>query len=202
MARALEFRDVSYRIEGREILRNISFTVESGETLALLGRSGSGKTTTLRMVNALVHPTTGEVLVDGRPTSEWDVIQLRRRIGYVIQEVGLFPHWTVERNVALVPRLLQQSEQVISGRVENLLSRVGVPAADYGNADLENCPGASGNGLEWRERWQATLPSFYLTNPSAHSIQLHGWNFSGSLSRCGAISQRPRCLSHTTFVRR
>ena len=106
---------------------------QSGETLALLGRSGSGKTTTLRMVNALLYPTSGEVLVEGRPTSAWDVIELRRRIGYVIQEVGLFPHWTVERNVALVPRLLEQPENLVRGRVENLLSRVGVPAAEFGD---------------------------------------------------------------------
>ncbi len=129
---AVEFRDVGYQIEGREILRNISVTVESGETLALLGRSGSGKTTMLRLVNALLYPTSGEVLVEGRPTWSWDVIELRRHIGYVIQEVGLFPHWNVERNVGLVPRLLGQPDELVHGRVDNLLSRVGVPAAEYG----------------------------------------------------------------------
>jgi osmoprotectant transport system ATP-binding protein len=102
---AIEFRNVSYRISGRTILDRISFTVERGETLVLLGRSGSGKTTALRMVNAMLYPSDGEVLVEGRATTAWDPIALRRQTGYVIQEGGLFPHLTIEQNVSLVPRL-------------------------------------------------------------------------------------------------
>src|SRR5579872_2258421 len=97
----LRFADVCYR----DILKGLNFEVAEGRTLVLLGRSGSGKTTALRMVNALLTPTSGQVLVEGRPTTEWNPIELRRRIGYVIQETGLFPHFTVARNVAVVPRL-------------------------------------------------------------------------------------------------
>src|SRR5437867_11829146 len=101
----VEFRKVGYAINGRPLVENISFVIESGETVVFLGRSGSGKTTTLKLINRLIEPTSGAVLVEGRPTTDWDPIGLRRRIGYVIQEVGLFPHFTVERNVALVPTL-------------------------------------------------------------------------------------------------
>src|SRR5215470_12135321 len=101
----VEFRDVSYAVGGRPILSGVSFAVEAGESLVLLGRSGSGKTTALKMTNGMLFPTGGQVLVDGRPTTEWDPIRLKRRTGYVIQEVGLFPHYTVAENVGLVPAL-------------------------------------------------------------------------------------------------
>src|ERR1700676_72247 len=105
IAAAVEFRQVCFRIGNNLILDNLSFRIESGETLVLLGRSGSGKTTALKMINGMLFPTRGEVRVEGRPTTEWDPIRLKRRIGYVIQEVGLFPHFTVEQNVGLVPKL-------------------------------------------------------------------------------------------------
>ena len=103
---AIEFEHVTYRITGnRTLLSDLSISILRGETLMLLGRSGSGKTTTLKLINRLLTQSEGQVLVDGRSTDEWDVIQLRRHIGYAIQEAGLFPHYTVEDNVALVPRL-------------------------------------------------------------------------------------------------
>jgi osmoprotectant transport system ATP-binding protein len=123
---AVEFRHVSYRIGGNLILDDLSFTIEPGETLVLLGRSGSGKTTALKMVNALVLPTSGDVLVEGKATREWDLIRLRRAIGYVIQEVGLFPHFTIGENVALVPRLERWAPERISARTEELLQHVGL----------------------------------------------------------------------------
>src|SRR5947208_4698834 len=104
-ATVLEFRDVSYEIDGRPILRHITFTVSEGETVVLLGRSGSGKTTLLKTVNRLVEPTSGEIFFQGKSVREWDLIRLRRSIGYVIQDVGLFPHRNVEQNVGLVPTL-------------------------------------------------------------------------------------------------
>ncbi len=127
----VEFRNVCYRIDGRTILDQLSFTIQAGETLVLLGRSGSGKTTALKMVNALVFPSSGEVLVDGRATTAWDPIRLRRGIGYVIQEVGLFPHFTVEQNVGLVPRLEGWPEDRIGTRVRELLEQVALEPAQF-----------------------------------------------------------------------
>ncbi|MGH9663442.1 MAG: ATP-binding cassette domain-containing protein, partial [Bryobacteraceae bacterium] len=92
----------------------------------------SGKTTALKMVNGLLFPSAGEVLVDGRATTDWEPIRLRRHIGYVIQDVGLFPHFTVARNVALVPQLEGWAQDKIHARAEELLAQVGLPAADFG----------------------------------------------------------------------
>ncbi len=131
MSAAVEFRNVGYEVNGRQILRDLSFTVESGETLILLGRSGSGKTTALKMVNGLVLPTAGAVLVEGKATSDWDPIRLRRGIGYVIQEGGLFPHFTVAENVSLVPRLEGWDPGRITARVNELLERVKLPPLDF-----------------------------------------------------------------------
>ena len=124
----VEFRDVSYSVPAlpAPILSDLDLKVERGETLVLLGESGCGKTTTLKLINRLYLPTTGEVLVEGRPTTEWDPIQLRRRIGYVIQDAGLFPHFTVEDNVALVPSLEKWSADRIRERVQELLALVGL----------------------------------------------------------------------------
>jgi osmoprotectant transport system ATP-binding protein len=128
---AIEFRNVSYRLkddgkEGRELLHDLNLEVRRGETLVLLGRSGSGKTTTLKLINHLLKPSQGKLLVDGRPTCDWDVIRLRRMIGYVIQEVGLFPHFTVERNIGLVPKIENWSAVRIAERVRELLALVGL----------------------------------------------------------------------------
>ena len=127
----VEFRDVTYQIGGRTVLAHLTFAVDSGETLVLLGRSGSGKTTALKMTNGMLFPTSGEVLVEGRPTTAWDPIRLKRRIGYVIQEVGLFPHFTVGANVGLVPTLENWPHPAIEGRVDQLLQTVGLAPAEY-----------------------------------------------------------------------
>ena len=124
---AIEFRNVSFRTEnGSEILHHLTLQVQRGETLVLLGRSGSGKTTSLKLINRLLTPSEGEVLVNGRSTLDWDVIRLRRMIGYVIQEIGLFPHFTVERNIALVPRIENWPADRIHTRVRDLLQLVGL----------------------------------------------------------------------------
>ncbi|OLE40212.1 MAG: ABC transporter ATP-binding protein [Cyanobacteria bacterium 13_1_40CM_2_61_4] len=124
---AIEFRNVSYCLDGgRELLSQLNLEILRGETLVLLGRSGSGKTTTLKLINRLLAPTAGEVVVDGRPTTTWDVIRLRRMIGYVIQDAGLFPHFTVERNIGLVPKLEKWTAERIQKRVEELLQLVGL----------------------------------------------------------------------------
>jgi osmoprotectant transport system ATP-binding protein len=128
---AVCFRDVWYSAGKTEILRGLSLDLQPGETLVLLGRSGAGKTTALKMVNALLRPDHGAVLVDGRPVSEWEPVRLRRRIGYVIQDVGLFPHYTVAENVALVPRLEGWDEGRIEQRVHELLQLVGLAPAEF-----------------------------------------------------------------------
>jgi len=130
----VEFRDVSFAVNpdtSGPIIDDLTFTVAAGETLVLLGESGCGKTTTLRLVNRLLAPTAGQVWVDGKPTTEWDVIRLRRRTGYVIQEAGLFPHFTVAENVALVPSLEKWPEEKTRARVEELLSLVGLEPARF-----------------------------------------------------------------------
>lgn len=124
---AIHVRNVSYRLEnGRELLHDLNLEVRRGETLVLLGRSGSGKTTTLKLINRLLAPSTGDVMVEGRSTREWDVIRLRRMIGYVIQDVGLFPHFTVARNIGLVPQIENWPAERIQQRVEELLELVGL----------------------------------------------------------------------------
>ncbi len=131
MPTIIEFSGVTYSAGGRAVLRDFNLTVEQGETLVLLGRSGSGKTTALKLVNGLLMPESGRVLVEGKATSEWNLVRLRRRIGYVIQETGLFPHFTVRDNVGLVPKLEGLAQARIAQRVDDLLNRVGLPAGEY-----------------------------------------------------------------------
>src|ERR1700739_2541305 len=126
---AIAFRGVSYRFtNGSELLNDLNLQVHRSETLVLLGRSGSGKTTTLKLINALATPTAGEVLVEGRTTTQWDPIRLRRGIGYLIQDAGLCPHFTVERNIALVPTIEEWQPDRIRKRVSELLQLVGLDA--------------------------------------------------------------------------
>ena len=124
---AIEFRNISYRLpDGRELLDDLNLEIQPGETLVLLGRSGSGKTTTLKLINHLLTPTKGDLRVDGRLTREWEPIRLRRHIGYAIQDVGLFPHFTVERNIGLVPKIENWPATRIAERVQELLHLVGL----------------------------------------------------------------------------
>jgi osmoprotectant transport system ATP-binding protein len=126
----IEFRDVVYELpNGQTLLTGLNLQVQRGETLVLLGRSGSGKTTTLKLVNRLLTPSGGEVWVNGAPTAATDVIRLRRSIGYVIQDAGLFPHYTVERNVGIVPRIEGWTAERIHLRVAELLQLVGLEAS-------------------------------------------------------------------------
>jgi osmoprotectant transport system ATP-binding protein len=129
---AIDFQGAGFRLpDGRALLADLDLTVARGETLVLLGRSGSGKTTTLKLINRLLDPTDGRVLVENRPTTEWDAIRLRRRIGYIIQEIGLFPHFTIEENVAVVPRLEGWDDARIAARVRELLDVVGLDPARF-----------------------------------------------------------------------
>ncbi len=123
----LSFRNVTFEAAGRIILDRLSLDVEKGETLVLLGRSGSGKTTALRLVNRLLDPSSGEIVIDGEEISRIDPISLRRQVGYVIQEFGLMPHWTVEKNVTLTLRLLNRPASECESRAKELLEQVGLP---------------------------------------------------------------------------
>jgi osmoprotectant transport system ATP-binding protein len=131
---SIEFRGVGYRlidILSRAIVSNISLSISRGETLVLLGRSGSGKTTLLRLINRMLVPSEGQIFVEGRSTTDSDPIRLRRGIGYVIQEAGLFPHFTIAQNIALVPTLEKWDPARIGARVEELLRLVGLDSAEF-----------------------------------------------------------------------
>jgi len=130
----IEFRAVTYglfRSSSQTIVSNISFTVQPGETLVLLGRSGSGKTTLLRLINRMLTPSAGQIFIEGRSTWDWDPILLRRHIGYVIQEAGLFPHFTVAQNVGLVPDLENWDVARLRARVAEMLKLVGLDPSEY-----------------------------------------------------------------------
>src|SRR6185295_16510009 len=123
-----------------------TFSVQQGETLVLLGESGCGKTTTLKLINRLLSPSSGEVMVEGKSTTKWDPIRLRRRTGYVIQEGGLFPHFTVKRNVGLVPSLEGWDEARIKHRVDELLRIVGLEPKEF----ADRYPGELSGGQRQR----------------------------------------------------
>lgn len=128
----IEFQTASKTYGQSRALQGLTLTVEAGETVVLIGPSGGGKTTALKLVNGLVQPTGGSVLVDGRSVTAWDLLALRRSIGYVIQEVGLFPHWTIAANVGLLPRLLGWDAGKIDRRVKELLELVALDPGEFG----------------------------------------------------------------------
>jgi osmoprotectant transport system ATP-binding protein len=129
---AIEFNHVDYSVNGtRTLISDLNLAIRSHEILILLGRSGSGKSTTLKLINRLLSPTRGEVRVEGRATDQWDPIELRRSIGYAVQEVGLFPHYTVEGNVALIPKIKDWDSNRIDGRVKEILALVGLPYEQF-----------------------------------------------------------------------
>ena len=127
----ITFDRVTKRYGAADAVHELSLEIPSGEIVIFVGPSGCGKTTSLKMINRLIEPTTGVISIDGHDTAQTDVNELRRSIGYVIQQIGLFPHYTVAENVATVPRLEQWDKKRIAARVEELLDLVGLPAADY-----------------------------------------------------------------------
>lgn len=127
----VEFQDVSYQIDGARILDDLNFKIASGDVLVLLGESGCGKTTTLKLINRLIEPTAGEVIVEGRSTISWDAIELRRRIGYVLQDGGLFPHLSAAANVGLPLTLTDTNSSLSKNRCDEMLSLVGLDPAKF-----------------------------------------------------------------------
>jgi osmoprotectant transport system ATP-binding protein len=128
----IRFENVSYRVGEEAIVQDLNLEIAEGETVVLLGQSGSGKTTTLKLINHLLIPTEGSVFVKQTATRDWDPIRLRRMIGYVIQEIGLFPHFTVFENVGLVPGLEKWEESRMQARIAEVLDLVGLDPSIYG----------------------------------------------------------------------
>ena len=128
----IQFEHVSKVYGDKTVVNDINLTIENGEFITILGTSGSGKTTMLKMINKLIEPTSGTILFAGQDIEQMDSVRLRRQIGYVVQQIGLFPHMTVAENIATVPKLLGWDKERIENRVGELLDLVQLPAADYG----------------------------------------------------------------------
>lgn len=127
----IEYRDVRKSYGDKEIIRGISFTVEAGEFIVIIGPSGCGKTTTVKMLNRLIEATSGSILIDGVDTREMDLLRLRTSVGYVIQQIGLFPNMTVEENISVVPKIMKWSKDKTLVRVKELMEMVHMPYDDY-----------------------------------------------------------------------
>ena len=190
---AIEFADVTFRVsENRALLSDVNFSVRRGETLMLLGRSGSGKTTCLKMINRLYTPTAGEVRVDGIPVTQWDVIKLRRRIGYAIQDVGLFPHYSVRENVALVPKLEQwEPEQNRRPRGRGLGAGRTAGKGIRRSAIRINFPADNGSVSAWRAHLRPNRPSFSWTSLSERSIPSRAPSFRWNSRSSSKSWERP-----------
>ena len=165
-AATVAFEDVSFRhADGTGVLDGFTIAVQPGEVLALLGRSGAGKSTVLRLVNRMLLPTRGSVIVEGRDTRAWDPVVLRRRIGYVLQEGGLFPHMSVADNVAVVPRLEGWAPEKVDARVQELLALVGLPTERYGSRWPEELSGGQRQRVGVARALAADPPVLLMDEP-------------------------------------
>jgi osmoprotectant transport system ATP-binding protein len=163
---AIVLRDVHLaRAAAGQVLRGVNLSITSGETIALVGRSGAGKSTLLKLINGLLRPDRGTVLVEGRDTGEWDAFALRRRIGYVLQEVGLFPHLSVEDNIAIVPRLLGWEIPLVSTRVLDVLTLVGLDPAIYASRWPEELSGGQRQRVGVARALAADPPFLLMDEP-------------------------------------
>ncbi|MFL2136426.1 ABC transporter ATP-binding protein [Ruoffia sp. FAM 24228] len=127
----IKFRNINKSFGDKEIIKDLSFDIEEGQFITILGSSGSGKTTTLKMVNRLIEPNSGQIEINDKEIKEYDLIELRRQIGYVVQQIGLFPHITIEKNIATVPELLGWEPEKIKERVTELMALIQLPYTEY-----------------------------------------------------------------------
>ena len=163
------------------VLRGLDLEIAAGETLALVGRSGAGKSTLLKLINGLIVPDRGQVIVEGRDTREWNPFELRRRIGYVLQEIGLFPHMTVAANVAVVPKLLGWEPARIDARVAEMLSARRTAARDLrARGRRWSSPAGSASASASRARSRRIRRSCSWTSRSARSIRSRAPNCTAS----------------------
>ena len=128
----IAFQDVSKVYQGKSVVDQISLSIQKGEFITILGTSGSGKTTTLKMINRLIEPSSGQITFEGKDLSQLDPVSLRRQIGYVVQQIGLFPHMTIAENIGTVPKLLKWDQAKIEERVKELMKLVQLPYEEYG----------------------------------------------------------------------
>jgi osmoprotectant transport system ATP-binding protein len=163
---AIQFVHVQYRTpQNRVLLSDFNLAVQRGEILMLLGPSGSGKTTSLKMINCLITASAGRILVDGKPVAEWDLTRLRRHIGYAIQEGGLFPHYTVWENVALVPKLEGWEREKLQARVDEVLQMVGLPPQEFGKRYPDQLSGGQRQRVGLARALAADPPILLMDEP-------------------------------------
>jgi osmoprotectant transport system ATP-binding protein len=161
----IELRGVTFSRAGRPVLDRVSLTVPEGHILAVVGRSGAGKSTLLKLINRMLIPESGEVLVGGKPTIEWDEVALRRRIGYVLQEVGLFPHWSVSDNIGVVPRLEGWPASRVATRVNELLGLVSLPPGEFADRFPDSLSGGQRQRVGVARALAADPPVLLMDEP-------------------------------------
>lgn len=161
----IEVRNLTKRFDGVTAVDHLNFKIETGKTLALIGSSGSGKTTTLRMINRLIEPDEGQILVNNEDVTHQPLEKMRRRMGYVIQNMGLFPHYTVEENVAVVPTLMKWKKPRIRERVRTLLEQMGLPPKEYADKYPDQLSGGQQQRVGLARALAADPPIILMDEP-------------------------------------
>jgi osmoprotectant transport system ATP-binding protein len=163
---SIEFANVYYRVDGsREVISNLKLAIPAGEVFMLLGQSGSGKTTALKLINRLLTPAQGKIYVEATPNDEWDVIKLRRHIGYAIQDVGLFPHYTASQNVGLIPRLEGWERSRIESRTDEVMRLVGLSPERFSDRYPSQLSGGERQRLGLARALAADPPIILMDEP-------------------------------------